>query len=76
MAVEYKGRGIGILGHLILMSVMGEVWFWCKSGVRASEGMMVCGGTEDRHGWVRLAVAVCTTERSAVRSGRVKPKHN
>lgn len=40
---------------------------------RGNDGMW---GTEDRHGWVRLAVAVCTTERSALRSGRVKPKHN
>lgn len=27
MAVEYKGREISILGHLILMSALGEVWF-------------------------------------------------
>lgn len=43
MAVEYKGRKIGMLGRLILMSVSGEVWFCCKSGSRASEGMMVGG---------------------------------
>lgn len=36
---------------------------------------MVGGDTENRHGWVRSAV-VRTGEWGALRSGRVKPKHN